>query len=221
MSEKNKLGKRPGATRKNGPEQRAKAGTRNAIGQFLKGSQGGPGRGHRRERGDLATRPTPAGRPSGAGIACGGCGDLGSRLELAERGLELAGAELAVERAASARQSRWWSAALHALEAFPQARTAVLDAVLGPEEAEQAAPVSGPAAGASLARPGGEPAVPADPGVPLPAGKRGEPTVYDGARRVPVPPNFGGVIETGRPERRGVDGIGDRYGDSGPLDSRD
>ena len=204
---RSKRGKRRGAT--------GKTATRNAKGRFTKGNPGGPGRGNRRGSALAAQTGTPRAVAAEEPIA------HEELLARAERELDRLRSELADERAASATQSREWSLALHALDAFPAARAAVLAALWPAEEAERATEASGPAAGASVARPGGEPAVPADPGVPLPGEKREEPTVYDGASRVPVPPNFGGVIETGRPRRRGAGGIGDRYGDSGPLDSRD
>lgn len=65
----------------------------------------------------------------------------------------------------------------------------------------------------------GEPAAQADPAVPLPAGKREPQTVYDGIRRVPVPPGWGGRIESGPPRRRGIPA--DPYGDCGPLSADD
>ena len=175
-----------------------------------------------RKRGSGMATGTPRHGPAGSSIAWE---DLLARAERAERELDRLRSELADERAGAVRQSREWAAALHALERFPDARRAVLDEVFNPaEEAERAAEASGPAAGASVARPGGEPAVPAGPGVPLPAEKRegppaGSPAAAVDGRGRPLPP--GVTMEPGTPRPRGVGGIGDRYGDSGPLTSAD
>ena len=62
-------GSKPRSKRENGAEQRGKTAARSAKGRFQAGNAGGPGRGHRQKRGDLATPPTPAGDPGGAPIA--------------------------------------------------------------------------------------------------------------------------------------------------------
>ena len=171
-----------------------------------------------RKRGSGVAAETPRGDPAGGGIAYG---ELVAGVELAEAEVGRLRSELVEVNGKLTRQSREWSLVLQALGAFPAAREAVLDAVLSPEEAERAAAAGQAPAGASVAGPGGGGVAGQPAGVPLPEGKREEPTVYDGAGRRPVPPGWGGRIESGRPRQRGVDGIGDRYEDSGPLTSAD
>ena len=137
-------------------------------------------------------------------------------------------AELALANGRLARAGVEWGITLSVLRRHPDARRAVLAALWPAEEAERAGQPGQAAADAGTARLGGDDPAGQPAGVPLPAGKR-EPelegqarrTVYDGVAHRPILPSWGGRIEPGTPRPRGVGGIGDPYGDGGPLDSRD
>ena len=139
MSGKNKPVKRRGST--------GKTATGNAKGRFMKGNAGGPGRGHRRGPALAAQPGTPRGDPTGAPIACE------AQLELAKAQLGRLRAELAGERAVSARREVEWSLALAVLARHPSVRDEVLAAIwpaespvppgyglLGPADGERAVP---------------------------------------------------------------------------------